>query len=191
MSATGPGDLVRDAAAGHERAWAELVERFGRLVWAVTRSFGLGQADAADVSQVTWLRLVENLNRLTDPDRVGAWLATTARRECLHVLRRQGRTVPTDDGAVLDATDTRPVDGPLLRAEAGALVWRALATISPRCQALLRMLATDPPPSYDEVSAALDMPIGSIGPTRGRCLERLRRAAEDFGITGDERGSVR
>ncbi|MGH9246632.1 MAG: RNA polymerase sigma factor [Acidimicrobiales bacterium] len=192
MGEEGVGDVVRAAAGGDESSWFALVDRFASLVWAVTRSFGLESADAADVSQVTWMRLVENLERLHEPDRVGAWLVTTARRECLRVLRQRGRAIPVGDDPSLDAADlvTLPPVHHLATTERNTLLWRAVSSISSRCQQLLRVLMADPPPSYEEVSAALDMPVGSIGPTRARCLDQLRRVAVQFGITADSLSSV-
>src|SRR6266540_927124 len=140
------GALVKSAANGDDQAWAALVERFGRLVWSVARGHGLRAADAEEVFQTTWLRLTEHVGRLKEPERVGAWLATTARNEALKVLRAGGRVTVTDDARLPD-----------------------------RCQRLLRVLIASPPPSYVEVAVALDLPIGSIGPTRARCLEQLRK----------------
>ena len=181
---------MQAAAAGDQAAWDALVKRFSRLVWSIARAHRLSAADAADVSQTAWLRLVENLGRLRDPDRVGAWLATTSRNECLRVIRRSGRQVPTDLDAEVDleANDVTapPVDAGLLTKERDADLWRAFSAISERCQTLLRLLIADPPPSYEEVGTLLDMPVGSIGPTRARCLDHLRRKA---GITTDEGGS--
>lgn len=181
---------MRAAAGGDQAAWDALVQRFSGLVWSIARAHRLGAADAADVSQTAWLRLVENLGRLRDPDRVGAWLATTSRNECLRVIRRSGRQVPTDLDAEpdLEADDVAapPVDARLLTDERDAELWRAFSSISERCQGLLRLLIADPPPSYEEVGALLDMPVGSIGPTRARCLDHLRRKA---GITMDQGGS--
>jgi len=192
MADAGAGELVHAAAAGDQSAWDKLVDRFSGLVWSVARSFRLGDADAADVTQVTWLRLVEHLHRIEDGDRIGAWLATTARREALRLIRQQGRVVTFDDDAVLDELAPQDVPEPaqrLLAAERDAALWAALDGISPRCQHLLRVLVADPPPSYEEISAALDMPIGSIGPTRARCLEHLRRHAARVGITDAPGGS--
>lgn len=176
--------LVRAAADGDQAAWDDLVKRFSGLVWSIARAHRLGPADAADVSQTAWLRLVENLGRIRDPERVGAWLGTTTRNECLRVIRRSGRQVPTDldAGPELEADEVAapPPDAGLLAGERDARLWRAFAAISERCQVLLRLLITDPPPSYEEVGDILDMPLGSIGPTRARCLEHLRRKA---GIT--------
>lgn len=177
--------LLHSAAAGDQSAWDALVERFQGLVWATVRGFRLSSADASDVVQTTWLRLVENLDRIHDPERVGGWLATTARRECLRHLRNAGRVIPTDDDADLDRAVTEPqpeLDADLLRGERDSALWRAFGRISERCQRLLRLLTADPPPSYEDVSVTLEMPIGSIGPTRQRCLERLRAELAVEGI---------
>ncbi|MCW2621287.1 MAG: rpoE [Frankiales bacterium] len=151
----------------------------------MARGFRLDQADAADVIQTAWLRLLEHLDGLRDAEQVGAWLATTTRNECLRHLRRAGRERPTDvvDLDVVDEV-APPVDAALLRAQANAELWEAFERISDRCRTLLRVLMADPPPSYDEVAGALDMPVGSIGPTRGRCLNRLRRELIRLGIPG-------
>jgi RNA polymerase sigma factor (sigma-70 family) len=171
-------ELVTAAAGGDQRAWDELVDRFSGLVWAIARAHRLGHADAADVSQTTWLRLVEHLHRLRDPEHVGGWLATTARHECLRVIRRANRELPDDSlDAELDAA-SEPAPSPesvLLSNERRVELWQALTRLSQRCQLLLRALAAAPQPSYSEVSAALAIPIGSIGPTRARCLDHLRR----------------
>ena len=177
------GQLVRDAAAGDQAAWDRLVERFNGLVWSVARAHRLAGADASDVVQTTWLRLVENLDRLQDPERVGAWLATTARRECLRTLRLSARVLPTETELLPDPGTDAPLGAALLAEERDRALWAAFGGLSERCQALLRLLVADPPPSYEDVGAALDMPIGSIGPTRQRCLERLRGLAETAGVT--------
>lgn len=177
------GDLLRAAADGDQEAWAVLVERHGGLLWSIARSFRLSTADAGDAVQTTWLRLVENLNRIQDPDRLPGWLATTVRRECLALLRRTGRERigPVSEWLVDPEDDAEPLDAGLLTDERDAALWMALRSISPRCQQLLRVLMATPPPSYAVVSEALEMPIGSIGPMRQRCLHHLRRAA-----AGDE-----
>jgi RNA polymerase sigma factor (sigma-70 family) len=166
--------LVASAAAGDRLAWAHLVEEFQGLLWAVARAHRLGYADAADVIQTTWMRLVEHLDSILHPHLVGAWLATTARRECLRVLRKSSRELPCEELREPEA-DAPEIDGDLLRAEREAAVWAAFSRLRESDQALLRTLVADPPPSYDEVSAALGMPRGSIGPTRARALERLQR----------------
>ncbi len=163
--------------------WDELVERYSGLLWSVARAHRLSHADAADVVQTTWLRLVENLDRIRDPERVGGWLATTARRECLRTIRLRSRQEPTDDVDLFEEADAVPVDQAILVEERDGLLWRAFRTLGERCQELLRLLAAPTEPSYEEISAALDMPIGAIGPTRGRCLEQLRVRLAGMGAT--------
>jgi RNA polymerase sigma factor (sigma-70 family) len=178
VSAPRAASLVAAAAKGDERAWGELVDRFGGLVWSVARSYRLSEADAADVSQTTWLRLAEHLGRLREPDLVGAWLATTARREALRVIRRASRVdALPEEGEWADASIPAPESG-LVDDERRAALWAAFAGLSERCRTLLRVLLADPEPSYEEVSTTLGMPVGSIGPTRARCLDELRRSRE-------------
>lgn len=180
------------SAEGDQVAWGRLVTRFTPLLWAVARAHRLSDADAADAVQGTWLRLVENLGRIRDPQRVGAWLATTCRRECLSAIRRGTREQPVDQDRVIDLTGEADgaVDGGLLRDERDELLWSVFDDLSDPCRRLLRALLADPAPSYDEISAALDMPIGSIGPTRGRCLKRLHTMALAAGITREDLDSV-
>jgi RNA polymerase sigma factor (sigma-70 family) len=175
--------VVRAANDGDREAWNALVARFSGLIWSVARAHRLGDADAADVYQTTWLRLVEHLDGIRNPAGVGSWLATTARHECLRVLRVGQRHVLTDGFELPDAADETGLDARMLTSERDAALWRAFSEIPERCRTLLRMLAADPPPSYEEVGAALDMPVGSIGPTRGRCLEQLRKRLATVGMT--------
>jgi RNA polymerase sigma factor (sigma-70 family) len=169
--------LLEAAAAGDQRAWNCLVDRYSGLVWSVARGFRLSQADAADVHQATWLRLVEQLGRIRDPERLGAWLATTARREALALLKRASRDMPISDIQTFEPREAprQDPDSDLLRRERDQNLWRAFSQLPGNCQGILRLLLIDPPPSYAEVSAALDIPVGSIGPTRSRCLDQLRR----------------
>ena len=170
--------LVEGAAAGQPTAWDGLVERFAGLVWAVARGHGLSKADAADVSQTTWLRLAEHLHRIREPERIGAWLATTARNESLRMLRLARRQIPVEEVVELPAEHARSeAEGRVLDEERDAALWRAFESLSGPCKVLLRTLMADPAPSYGEVSVVLDMPIGSIGPKRNRCLQRLRNSA--------------
>ena len=178
-----PGWLVTAAAGGDQAAWHALVERFSGLVWSITRAYRLNRADAADVSQTTWLRLAEHIDKIDNPGRAGAWLATAARRECLQHIKAKTRTVPTEDMTRFDAaSDDNPTEAEVLRAESereeahrARLLWQAVGRLPERCRQLIRILMASPPPSYAEVAAALDLPVGSIGPTRARCLQRLRR----------------
>ena len=176
METVAVGDLVSRAREGDQRAWDDLVERYLGMVHAICRGHRLGGDDSADVNQVVWLRLVEHLDRIRTPDAVGGWIAATTRNECLRVLRTSGRLVPTGDEASLDGADVRDVgiDTGLLVYERDRALMTAFGRLGDRCQQLLRLLMADPAPGYDEVAAALDMPVGSIGPTRGRCLAQLR-----------------
>jgi RNA polymerase sigma factor (sigma-70 family) len=166
--------LVAAAARGDEAAWEEIVDRFASLVWATARVHRLSRADAADVAQTTWLRLVENLDRIQQPERLGAWLATTARRESLRKLRLGARERPSDEADLFEAPADNSIDRLLLQRERDGALWEAFSWLSERCKTLLRMLVAENEPSYEEVSAALGLPIGSIGPTRMRCLDRLQ-----------------
>jgi RNA polymerase sigma factor (sigma-70 family) len=170
--------LVRAAAGGDQQAWSTLVERYSKLVWAIARNHRLGADDAGEVSQTTWLRLAEHIDRLHDPAKVGGWLATTARHESLRLLRTAGRQIPMGDDMPEPRSTVPPIDEQLLRNERDSMLWRAFSRLPARDQALLRLLISDPMPSYDEIGAAMGMPVGSVGPTRARCLERLRREAE-------------
>lgn len=167
--------LVGAAAAGQQRAWEGLVHEFAPMIWAVARAHRLGDADAADVSQATWLLLLEHLGDVHNPASVGAWLATTARHQCLRVLRRTERVLPYGDEVPEPRSIEPGHDHELIIAERDLALWQAVERLSDGDRALLRMLMADPRPSYEEISVALDMPIGSIGPTRARALERLRR----------------
>lgn len=183
MPAAAVARLVQLAAAGDERSWRALVDEFAGLVWAVTRAHRLDHADAADVVQTTFVRLVQHLGSIRQPERVGAWLATTARRACLAVLRQNARVIPLGDALPDTLADEPDHVETLLTAERDAILWTAFERLRPSDQALLRMLMADPAPSYDEIHATLGMPIGSIGPTRARALERLRREVERLGLT--------
>ncbi|HVF13398.1 MAG TPA: sigma-70 family RNA polymerase sigma factor [Acidimicrobiales bacterium] len=183
------GVLVRAAREGDAAAWDALVARFAGRVRIVARSYRLSDADAEDVSQVTWLRLVANLDKIRDPDRVGAWLDTTASHEALRIIRRAGRHGTGDEGWEDAIVSTDPeADTGMLVAERDRALWKAMGMLSPPCQRLLRLLSADPPLSYEEVSAVLEMSVGSIGPTRRRCLDQLRLQLAR--ITGASEGSA-
>jgi RNA polymerase sigma factor (sigma-70 family) len=168
------GRLVAAAARGDEAAWEEIVDLFTGLVWATARAHRLSRDDAADVAQTTWLRLVENLDRIQHPERLGAWLATTARRESLRKIRLGARERPSDEADLFEAPAHNSIDHLVLQRERDGALWEAFSWLSERCKTLLRMLVAESEPSYEEVSAALGLPIGSIGPTRMRCLDRLQ-----------------
>jgi RNA polymerase sigma factor (sigma-70 family) len=168
--------LVRRAAEGDHWAWERLVDQFARLIWSITRDFKLVESDAADVFQATWLRLLEHIDRLEQPAKVGSWLAATARNECLRGMAARKRIMLVHDDATLkdDVTRESEIDERLLAEERAQAVRDALSCLPSRWRRLVELLMADPPASYAEISDQLGLPVGSIGPTRGRCLERLR-----------------
>jgi RNA polymerase sigma factor (sigma-70 family) len=171
-------DLVAAAAGGDNRAWAALVDRYSGLVISVCRQWRLSEADIADASQTVWLRLVERLGSLREPNALPVWLLTTARNECHRLWRvaKRERPAPVEEETDLADEVQPPPGSDLLRAERDAILHTALAELSPRCRELLSLLITDPPTPYQEISARMSMPFGAIGPNRARCLERLRRS---------------
>jgi RNA polymerase sigma factor (sigma-70 family) len=168
--------LVRGAAAGDRQAWERLVDQYARLIWSITVEFKLVESDAADVAQTTWLRLLEHIDRIQYPDRVGSWLAATARNECLRNLAARKRVVLAHDDEVLTGVVASgpEVDERILADERDQVVRDALSRLPWRWQRLLELLMADPPTSYADISDQLGLPVGSIGPTRGRCLAQLR-----------------
>ena len=188
------GVLVRAAADGDESAWARLVDRFSGLVWSVSRAHGLAQADAEEVFQTTWLRLAEHIGRLKEPASVGSWLATTARHEALKTIRAARRTYPTSDFDVLDRGDDATPEviavaseDAMAKAARAKDVWWAFQRLPQRCRELLRVLTATPPLSYAEVADMFGIAIGSIGPTRGRCLRAIRELLAGIDRTGQVR----
>jgi RNA polymerase sigma factor (sigma-70 family) len=168
--------LLAAASKGDQTAWDTIVNEFSSLLWSIARSFRLDPRDAADVVQITWLRLVENLDRIKEPEALPAWLAITTRRECMQLIRRANRQQLTRNIEPLeDMPDPAPpVDHTLLTDERDVALWHKVTQLGEACFRLLRVLMAAPPPSYKEAAAALGVPVGSIGPTRQRCLKRLR-----------------
>jgi RNA polymerase sigma factor (sigma-70 family) len=184
--------LLREARAGDATAWEQLYRVVAGWVAAVGRGLGLGREDVADVNQIVCLRLVSHLDRLRAPEALRGWVVTVARHESYRVLRDRHRRATDLDPAGEIAEQLAdpalpPVDDRLLRTERHRELYRALAKLSDACQRLLRLLATDPPLSYAEAAAVLDRPIGAIGPTRQRCLGRLREilGEDDEAGTGE------
>jgi RNA polymerase sigma factor (sigma-70 family) len=171
------GELVRAARSGDQGSWNDLVDRFLPLVTRLISRFRLYGADAEDVNQTVWLRLVEHLDTIREPEAVPGWIATTTRHECLAVLRRRGKALPVDPttGSSFDRLpeEEDPCEE-LLRDERHRALRAGLAELPEDRRALLLLLLEDPPPSYAEISRRLGMPIGSIGPTRARALDHLR-----------------
>ena len=175
-----PDNLVAACVAGDQQAWHTMVEKFSPLVWVIARSHRLSPADCQDVYQLTWMRAVQQLHQLRAPDRLAGWIATTARRECLHHIQRSRRHVPVADTELLDAPrpQAQLPDEVVVRRERNDEVLAAFQKLPARDQALLGLLMTDPPPSYAEASRMLGLPTGSIGPLRQRALARLRGMLE-------------
>jgi RNA polymerase sigma factor (sigma-70 family) len=167
---------MRRAATGDLYAWNRLVDQYSRLIWSITASFKLVESDAADVVQTTWMRLIEHIDRIEQPARVGSWLASTARNECLRHVAARKRIVLVREDCEFDGADHHgaAVDEALLANERVQDVRDAMAHLPSQWQRLMEMLMADPPVSYAEISDQLGLPIGSIGPTRGRCLAKLR-----------------
>ena len=179
--------LVTRAANSDQDAWNEIIERYAPLVWSICARYQLKNEDIEDVGQTVWLLLVEQLGKLREPAALPGWLATTTQRECLRALTAARRTA--DAGTLDDAlavVDTAVIEQEILAAERNAALRTALGQLPPRCRQLIGMLISDPPSSYTEISATLRIPMGSIGPQRARCLERLRRSSALDGLGAGE-----
>jgi RNA polymerase sigma factor (sigma-70 family) len=196
MQSAGSGstltELVVAAGAGDQRSWGEIVERYGGMVRSVVASFRLADADAADAVQNTWLRAVERLHTVREPERFGGWLKTTARRECLALTSGARREQP-DDALTEQLIETAP--GPetiYLRDEVNQAVRTAVDGLSGRRRQLVDVLFYQPHGDYAVASRAAGMPVGSIGPTRARILHMLRTSLEQsgFGHGEPEAGSA-
>jgi RNA polymerase sigma factor (sigma-70 family) len=182
--------LVHRATAGDRTAWDAIVAEYDGLVRSVARGCRLGEAETADAVQTTWLLLVEHLAAIREPERLAGWLRTTARRVSLAIVRQAGREQPTDScdrcpGTLQDlsgATDATAPEVSAVRRDHQVLVRRAVATLPPRQRQLVELLVASPAVSYEQISAGLGMPLGSIGPTRARALARLRTALEAAGL---------
>jgi RNA polymerase sigma factor (sigma-70 family) len=177
-------DLLQRAGHRDPRAWEEIVNRYRGVVIGKVRSFGLQDADAHDAVQMTWLRLAENCHRILLPEQLAGWLATTASRECLRILRQQQQHTAPPHAAIEQLAD--PSVGPeqhAIDADTARLLWSLIATLSPRRQKLLRELFFDSPRPYAEVARNTGIPAGGIGPTRARALTQLRRRLDERGLT--------
>lgn len=172
------------AAADDSSAWTELVDRFGALVWSVARGFRFDDATCADVCQTVWLRLFERRDTIREPERLASWLASTTRNEAISLQRRRVRDQPTEDlGDEADRTASDVGDavvGSIDDARLRGVVGEAFEQISDRCKELLRLMTAEPKLDYATISEITGRPIGSLGPTRARCLAGLRAAVIDL-----------
>ena len=168
-------DLLLGISNGDRAAWDELLRRYGKLVSATVRSFRLQEADALDATQTTWLRLAENAERVQYPERLGGWLATTARRECLRILRQANLAPNCTDVAPETISDPSPSpEKHAIDANTTRTLRKLIDELPPRRRTVIRMLFTDNPCSYDKVARIAGIPLGGIGPTRARALRQLR-----------------
>jgi RNA polymerase sigma factor (sigma-70 family) len=175
--------MLLAAARGDNASWNALVSRFTARVRMVARLHRLAPHDVEDVVQTTWLRLLEHIGSLREPSAVGAWLDTTARRESLRVICRSKREPPTDQALRVDEADEQPCEREAVEAERRAALAASVKRLPPRQRRLIGAMLADPTQSYAEISASLDTPIGSIGPTRARSLARLSRDPELLRVT--------
>ena len=184
-------DLVTCARDGDVRAWDALVERYSPLIWSICRRYRLDRADADDVGQSVWLHLVNQLGKIREPAALAGWLATTTRRECGRLVRAaQGphATVCALNVETMADGQADAAEQDLLAAERHAALRQAFADLPPHGQRLIAMLAADPPVPYAEISARLGIAVGSIGPTRRRCLDKMRRHPAIAALTGADPG---
>ena len=184
-----PGEVWGQAASAFERwsagdavALDELVRVMTPVLWHVVRAYRLSTEIAEDVVQTTWLSLVRSRASIQEPAAVGGWLTTTARREAWKVAKATGRGIPVEDEELARRLpDEDSAEAQAVRRDGDDRLWDAVQQLSERCQALLRIVAFEHRPDYTRIAADLDMPVGSIGPTRGRCLQKLRGLIETNG----------
>jgi len=182
-AATATADLMHGVAGGDRQAWEELVGRYTGMLHTIARSYGLDPAASGDVVQTTWLRLVEHLGTLREPSAVGGWLATTVRRQCLLLVRNRQRELPVEQADELYSLDNdHSPEGEVVARDRDARVRAAFYRLPVKDRRLLACLMTSARCSYADASARLGMPVGSIGPTRARSLQRLRRELAAVGI---------
>jgi RNA polymerase sigma factor (sigma-70 family) len=179
-------DLVRRCLRKDSRAWGQLVDRFQNLVYSIPRRYGLNEDDAADVFQATFQALLRNLDRIESARTIPKWLAVTASRESLRIKRIAGKSVAAEDrGLDLDTivdNEERSAEENAVDADRAETLRRLTKELNERCRDLLTMLYLEDDPSYQEISDKLAMPIGAIGPTRARCLDKLRKKLQEEGI---------
>ena len=186
---TALAEMLARAKDGDQQAWNEVVDRYAPLVWSICRRYQLSRADADDVGQTVWLLLVEHLGDLRAFAALPGWLATTTRHECLRVLRaaRRCESVGSATDIETSADQSEPtIEQEVIEAELSAALRKAFDELPARCRQLLGLLMSDPPPSYEQVSASVSIPVGSIGPQRARCLARLRRSPALAALSGDD-----
>lgn len=187
------GRLVAGARNGDKKAWDLIVDQCAPLIWSVCRRYRLSRAESEDVAQSVWLKMIERLVQLRNPEALPGWLATITRRECMRVAEVTSRQAPSgyelDPDAVADG-QLPPADHELVLAERNALLWEAVAALPPRCRRLLAMLTADPPVPYAQISAELGIAPGSVGAYRARCLRKLRSYPPLAAVIDRDRGEL-
>jgi RNA polymerase sigma factor (sigma-70 family) len=185
--------LVDRVAGGDQEAWNELIDRYAPLVWSICTRYRLSRPDIDDVAQTVWLLLVEHIDTLREPAALPGWLATTTRNECLKIQRAARRNdldgLPPEDQLPAEDSDAM-IEQEIMQAERNAAFRAAWRELTEECHRLLALLMTDPPLGYKKISERLVVPIGSIGPTRGRCLDRLRKSPHLAGLLSAQPGTI-
>ena len=174
--------LVQAAACGHDAAWNELVRRTGPIVRRALARMMLSRADLEDVLQGTWLRAYTRLHTLREPEAFVGWIVVTARRLALYALQRRAQEILVEDFAHLEQADEANVDCAIERERRGAL-YEAVARLPAHERRLLEWMLDHPGDNYAEIAARLEIPIGSIGPTRQRALARMRHDDRFLALT--------
>jgi RNA polymerase sigma factor (sigma-70 family) len=185
--------LVDRVAGGDQEAWNELIDRYAPLVWSICTRFRLNRPDIDDVGQTVWLLLVEHIDTLREPAALPGWLATTTRNECLKIQRAARKNdvdgLPPEDQLPAEDSDAL-IEQEIMQAERNAAFRAAWQELTEECHRLLALLMSDPPLGYKKISERLVVPIGSIGPTRGRCLDRLRKSPHLAGLLSAQPGTI-
>lgn len=175
-------ELVLGAIELQDWAWTDLVRRYTNTVGAIARSYGLRNADVAEIRQIVWMRLFEHMDAIRQPERIAGWIGTVTRNECQKMLKNYRREIPSTSHATLDGPCDDSVDDAILERERSEAVRRGLVRLEGRGRALMETLLTQPDTSYESLAHELGMSIGSIGPTRQRCIRRLRASPELAGL---------
>jgi RNA polymerase sigma factor (sigma-70 family) len=169
--------LIEACLQGEEHAWAALIERYSRLIYSIPIRFGFPQMIADEIFQETCLALLEGLHTLQNQDRLSSWLMTVSRRSCIQRMRQKSEVEMEEDWETAVVANDPPLEKKLIQLEQEHLIYQAIANLEPHCQELITALfLSEPAPSYEEIAQQLDIPLGSIGPYRSRCLKKLRLA---------------
>ena len=179
----GDPELVALCLGGDARAWETLIVRYRRLIYSIPAKFSFASADASDVFQAVCLKLLEHLHDLKDETKVSAWLITTTTRQCIQVRSQRWRETSSDEDFEEPEATGVNVEDVQIRSQEEQTIRDAVEKLPVRCRQLLELLYFEPKsPSYEEIGRTMNMPIASVGPTRARCLEKLRTVLRRKGI---------